>query len=59
MKQFRDTDYYVTENGNVYSNFKGKFRKLKPKDNGFGYFQIRVCHNKKYNMFRINRMVAT
>ena len=54
MKQFRDTPYYVTENGEVYRSS----RKLKPQDNGFGYLQVKVYHNKKYQMCRLNRMVA-
>jgi|APGre2960657404_1045060.scaffolds.fasta_scaffold17497_3 hypothetical protein len=54
MKRFRDTEYFVTEEGNVFRNEK----QLKPsKDNG-GYLGVQVCKNGVVKRFLIHRMVG-
>ena len=53
MKQFRDTPYYVTENGEVYRLWKKGFKKLKSMLND-GYYYVDI-HSKCY---RIHRLVA-
>ena len=57
MKQFRDTDYYVTENGDVYRLWKLKgFKKRKLVSHNEGYFQISISQfgiNKTYLVHRI------
>ena len=82
MKQFRDTRYWVSEDGEVWSktdtynhtyltNHYGadrvvkktkctvkrpeKWKKIKPQDNGYGYFKIYIGE-KKY--IRIHQIVA-
>ncbi len=58
MKQFRDTDYYVTENGDVYSNKFGELIKMKSSINNVGYLRIALTINKKQIKFLIHRLVA-
>ncbi len=58
MKQFRDTPYYVTENGEVYRLWKTGFKKMKPSINPDGYYLINFCHNGKKKSYRVNRLVA-
>ena len=54
MKRFRDTEYFVSEDGNVFRNEK----QLKPsKDNG-GYLGVNVCKNGIVKRFMIHRMVG-
>jgi hypothetical protein len=65
MKQFRDTDYYVTENGDVYSkkyhptqNRNCELKKLKSFDCGHGYLRIGIIINKIPQQFSVHRLVA-
>jgi len=58
MKQFRDTPYYVTENGEVYRLWKFKgFKKLKPHLRE-GYLRVSICKNGKRKIESLNRMIA-
>jgi len=54
MRQFKNTPYYVTENGDVYRDDK----KLKPYIDKEGYKRIRITENKIRKNFRIHRLVA-
>jgi len=56
MKQFRDTDYYVTENGDVYSNKFGELIKMKSSINNVGYLRIALTINNKLQY--VHRLVA-
>jgi hypothetical protein len=58
MKQFRDTDYYITEDGNVHRKCKISFKKLKPSISNVGYLRIGLTINKKQSKFLIHRLVA-
>jgi len=58
MKQFRDTDYYVTENGDVYRKWSTGYKKLKPQINKGGYVQLTIYPNKKRTAFTVHRLVA-
>jgi hypothetical protein len=56
MKQFRDTEYYVTEDGDVYSNKSGKLIKMKPQlVNKYFSIYLRGEYNKN---FYVHRLVA-
>ena len=55
MKQFRDTPYYVTEDGKVIT--KNGLTK-KPTNNGNGYLQIGIYVNGKRQMFKLHRLIA-
>jgi hypothetical protein len=64
MKQFRDTDYYVTEDGIVYSkkyhpiqNKNCELKKLKPYF-GDGYLRNMLYIDGKPKNYSIHRMVA-
>jgi len=65
MKQFRDSDYYVTEEGDVYSkkynpryNKNCELRKMKLRINKEGYHQINLIINGKPKCFRVHRLIA-
>lgn len=53
MKQFRDTPYYVTENGEVFRNNK----KMKPYKQTKGYLRIDVYVNGQRKVTPVHRMV--
>jgi hypothetical protein len=57
MKQFRDTPYYITEDGEVYSNFKGKFIKRNPSICE-GYYRLDLYGNQKGKFYFVHRLVA-
>lgn len=54
MKQFRDTDYYITKDGNVYRNNK----RLKPLTQGRKYPYVSLYLNKVEFKFSIHRLVG-
>lgn len=58
MKQFRDTDYYVTEDGNVYRKWKLGLKKLKPIFDGYGYHKLSIYKNNVPKTFKLHRIVA-
>lgn len=53
MKKFTD-NYYITENGEVYSSFNGKKRRLKTQITEKGYERIKI----QGKMYQIHRLVA-
>ncbi len=53
MKKFRNTEYYISEDGCVFRDGK----QLKPYTQS-GYKKITLYVNKEYRHFRINRLVA-
>lgn len=54
MKRFRDTDYFVTEDGRVYSNKFNKWRELKLQKNKDSYLTIGLNKNR----YLVHRLVA-
>ena len=54
MKRFRDTEYFVSEEGNVFRNEK----QLKPSKDTGGYLGVNVCKNGIVKRFMIHRMVG-
>jgi hypothetical protein len=58
MKQFRDTPYYVTEDGKVISTKFGKTKELKSVIHTTGYCYVELFQNKIGTMYRIHRLVA-
>jgi hypothetical protein len=64
MKQYKDTDYYITENGEVYSkkwstiNPNCELRKMKPHIGSNGYYQIGICENAFRKIKSVHRLVA-
>ena len=53
-KRFKDTNYFITENGDVYRNGK----KLKPYLGKKGYYQISLSNNNVRQTIRVHRLVA-
>ena len=51
LYRFRDTHYFVDEQGRVYNSTKGKFIKLYRTKNGYLTFRIH------YRAFRVHRVV--
>jgi hypothetical protein len=66
MKQFKDTDYYITETGEIWSkkyhpqqNPNCKLKKLKPrKDNSHGYLMVWLQIDGKNTGKLIHRLVG-
>jgi hypothetical protein len=67
MKRFRDTDYYVCENGDVFRKYKNKIRLKKPQmvrkyKNGKPikdkYFGMYLYQKSKGTFFLTHRLVA-
>jgi len=58
MKQFRDTPYYVTENGEIYRLWKTGFKKRKPVLNSDGYHIVSTCQFGIKKFYRVHRIVA-
>jgi hypothetical protein len=56
-KRFKDTNYFITENGDVYRKWGDRYKKLKPFIN-HGYHRICLCVNNIKKKYRINRLVA-
>jgi hypothetical protein len=54
MERFRDTEYLIDFNGDIYRDNK----KLKPINAGDGYYQIGVFKNGVRKLMYIHRMVA-
>ncbi len=54
MKRFRDTEYYVTESGEVIRN--GKVRKTKTTKEG--YLRVTLTVNSKQYTYMVHRMVG-
>jgi hypothetical protein len=57
MKQFRDTEYYVTEDGKVYSNKFNKWREIKSSINKY-YLCVDLCFKNEKKTYTIHRLVA-
>jgi hypothetical protein len=55
MKQYKDTEYFIDENGNIYRN--NKIRKPK-KSSGMPYYQIDLWKKGKCEIKYIHRIVA-
>jgi hypothetical protein len=58
MKRYQDTDYYVTETGEVFSGKFDKLKKLKPSDNSRGYLQVYLMIDGKQINKSIHRLVG-
>jgi len=65
MKQFRDSDYFVTEEGDVYSkkyhftkNPNCELRKRKIKVNKNGYCEVGLTIDGKRIFYKVHRLVA-
>ena len=52
------TDYLITEEGDVYSTKSGKLKKRKQDTNNDGYKTIALCNNGKKKTHSIQRLVA-
>lgn len=55
MKRFKNTPYFVTEDGQVFR--EGKTKPLKP-DQTNGYLRVTLCIEGKTQRFLVHRMVA-
>jgi hypothetical protein len=58
MKQFRDTPYYITEDGDVYSKKSGELKKLKICIAVNGYCVFNTRQNNKTKQLYVHRVVA-
>lgn len=53
-----DTDYYITDTGEVYSNKSNSKRKLKMFTGKDGYLCVNICHNGTRRQIKVHRLVA-
>ena len=58
MRQTKYENYYVNEEGDVFSTKFNKVRKLKQANLGDGYLQINICNNNKVKAIPVHRLVA-
>jgi len=58
MKRYRDTDYFVKEDGRVISTKFGKTKELKPSINKDGYYHVALSTNNIKKTFFVSRLVA-
>ena len=59
MKQIEDfPDYFIDENGEVWSNKFNKWRKLKPGLTKKGYLQVVLCKDGKEYTKKMHRLIA-
>jgi hypothetical protein len=58
MKQYKDTNYYFTKEGEVFSNHKNKWKHLKLSLDNLGYKQMKIVHNGVTVNKRIHRLIA-
>ena len=58
LKQFRDTHYYVSTNGEIYRKVDSDYIKMKRQTNKDGYLQIGLYENKKQKQFLVHRLVG-
>jgi hypothetical protein len=58
MKQYKETDYYITETGEVWSMKYGDLRKLKPNKRKDGYLMIWLQIDGKQIGKKIHRLVG-
>jgi hypothetical protein len=57
MKRFRDTQYFVTENGDIFRKWGDVYKPLKPEINQ-GYYRVVFSINNQQTRYRVNRLVA-
>ena len=50
--------YAVDTDGNVFSFWFGKKRKLKPAKDGKGHLKVILCRDKKHKTYAVHRLVA-
>lgn len=50
-------DYLITDHGDVFSNKFDKIRKLKPSNDGKGYYSVVLCTNGKTKKFKVHTLV--
>lgn len=58
MKQFRDSDYYISEDGKIYSHKFNKVRELKQFIQSGGYFSVGMSIDNNGKMYLVHRIVA-
>ena len=58
MKQFRDTSYFITENGDVFHKRTKGYRKVICGIGKDGYNKVGLFKNGNRNFYRVHRLVA-
>ena len=58
MKETKYAQYFVNEQGDVFSTKSGSIKKLKPGSIGKGYLQIVIHNNSKAKGMLVHRLVA-
>ncbi len=58
MKQFRDTNYYVTKCGNVFSKKSTGLKRMKLCNDNYGYQILTLSINKERKQYKVHRLVG-
>jgi hypothetical protein len=58
MKQYKDTPYYISQDGKVFRKWNYGYKQLKPYIDEYGYNKISLFIDKKVISKRIHRLVA-
>lgn len=58
MRQFRDTNYFITENAEIYHKRTSGYRSVKATDSKDGYKKVGLFKNGERSFFRVHRLVA-
>ena len=57
MKQYQQTNYYLNEKGEIYSNYSGELRKLATTINNKGYECITIYIDQKKTTKKLHRLL--
>lgn len=57
-REIPDTHYSVSDLGRVVSRYCGRWRILKPRDNGGGYLQVKLRSRGEYSDLYVHRLIA-
>lgn len=58
MKRFRDTNYFISEDGKVFRQTKTKLKEVKIKLSKDGYLIVGLSKNNERKFYRVHRLVS-
>jgi hypothetical protein len=58
IKQYRDTDYFISENGEVFRKWGEIYKPIKCVDSGNGYLKVNIWKNGKTKLTLVHRLVG-
>jgi hypothetical protein len=58
MKQYKDTNYFITKNGEVFRKWGEIYKPIKCVDSGKGYYRVNIWIDGKCKLTLVHRLVA-